>query len=382
MARYAALWDHRPVQRPSQRLHRGSATGACLCEAAGADASTVSASALPDVDGSIGDSWLDRLPGLVAGALFRRKLERHFRQSLQGEVFTYAEEHRLRLHLLRPTKHREAEQLEEHKDAVGTKGCIVFLHGGGFVGGAPSQFYPYARVAAERFGLASALCEFRTTITHPTASIPFDPVADVQRCVRFLQEQSDRLGFDGRKVVLAGASSGGHLAAMAALGGDSAREPLAEPPRGDGLGLAGLVLFNPVLDLRFQEGWDGRPCSVYLGARLLRALHGTRALDAMSPLWRAQQDKLEHVPYPTLILHGTADHLVPLEEVEAFQQEMRKHGNACDLVTFPGEGHFFFNWRISQANFRRCVGLLEDYLTAVGLLPSRPPDQAARGPTA
>ena len=47
---------------------------------------------------------------------------------------------------------------------------------------------------------------------------------------------------------------------------------------------------------------------------------------------------------------------------------MEGSGSDCKLVTFPGEGHFFFNWRVSPGNFYRCVGLLGDFLKQVGVL--------------
>ena len=81
-----------------------------------------------------------------------------------------------------------------------------------------------------------------------------------------------------------------------------------------------------------------------------------------------------------LILHGTEDQLVPLKEVEAFQEKCHgdtKHltqprmecsGSDCKVVTFAGEGHFFFNWRVSPTNFNRCVDLLGDFLRQVGVV--------------
>jgi len=328
-------------------------------------------------DGNLGDPWLDRLPGVVAGAFLRKWIERRFRENLKGEVFEYAREHRLHLHLLRPA----AEKTRSCHDAV--PGCIVFLHGGGFLGGAPSQFYPYAHAVVQQLGMAAALCEFRTFLTHPRARIPFDAVADARRCVRFLQEEAEELGLDRRKVVLAGASSGGHLAAMAALGGsgedggtvgsgDCTGAQSADPKTCDAdatpLNLAALVLFNPVLDLRFVEGWSQRRMSVWLGSWLLHARYSGAELEAASPV-----HEVRPVPYPTLIMHGTADKLVPYAEAEVFKDKMLQCGNDCRLVSFPDEGHFFFNWRVSPVNFSRCLGLISEMLSSVGLLPSERP---------
>jgi len=170
--------------------------------------------------------------------------------------------------------------------------------------------------------------------------------------VKYLQEKADDLGLDREKIVLAGASSGGHTAAMAALG--------AEEP---GLGLAGLFLFNPVLDLQFRESWQERRWCTWLGTLALQLRFGKETLDDESPILRARR-----LPQPMLILHGTEDQLVPLREVKHFQEKMELHGSDCKLVTFPGEGHFFFNWRVSPVNFHRCVCLLGDFLKEVGVL--------------
>eukprot|EP00931_Biecheleriopsis_adriatica_P071839 TRINITY_DN45779_c0_g1_i1.p1 TRINITY_DN45779_c0_g1~~TRINITY_DN45779_c0_g1_i1.p1 ORF type:complete len:330 (+),score=61.93 TRINITY_DN45779_c0_g1_i1:45-992(+) len=295
-------------------------------------------------DGSIGDPWLDKLPGVVAGAFFRRRIAEHFTQVLGGEVHTYSQDEGLHLHLLRP-RERGPEQ----------RSCVVFLHGGGFLGGAPSQFYPYAKEVSQRFGATAACCEVSCMLTHPWRKVPFDTVDDARRCVRFLQNRAEDFGIDRQKIVLAGASSGGHTAAMAVLGESASKEEEA------GLGLAGLLLFNPLLDLQFRSRWKERQLSTWLGAFALRARYGHALLEAFSPL-----EQVRRLPYPTMVLHGTNDDLVPLDEVEQFHEKMQVVGNQCSLITFPGEGHFFFNWRVSPANSARCVWLIGDILKSVG----------------
>jgi len=173
-------------------------------------------------------------------------------------------------------------------------------------------------------------------------------VADAGRCVRYIQDKADEFEIDPSRVVLAGASSGGQVAAMAAL---------ASP----GLQLSGLVLFNPVLDMRFAEAWWQRSPLVWLGYWMLRLRHRPCDLDALSPLRRGRR-----LPYPTVILHGTRDNLVPIGEAETFASEMRKCGNNCTVVPFPEEGHFFFNWRVSLANFNTCLDHIRLFLSSVG----------------
>ncbi|CAE6920148.1 IMCEL1 [Symbiodinium natans] len=287
--------------------------------------------------GALGDPWLDQLPGVVAGAFLRKYIAQRFVSTLGGEVHKYSEHNGLSLHFL------------PQQDQSSKRGCMVFLHGGGFLGGAPSQFYPYAKEISRRFGISTACCEVSCFLTHPFSKAPFDSIDDAQRCVRYLQENADDMGIDREKIVLAGASSGGHTATMAAL-----RE---------NLGLAGLVLFNPVLDLEFARRFGERQLEARLGSWALRCCYGEGRLRANSPLHSTRQ-----LSQPTLILHGTADHLVPIEEVEGFQRGMETTGSDCKLVTFPGEGHFFFNWRVSPVNFAHCVGLVGDFLKGVGVL--------------
>jgi len=293
--------------------------------------------AMDSCSGALGDPWLDKLPGIVAGAFLRKYIAERFVSTLGGEVHSYSEHNGLSLHFL------------PQEDQSSKKGCMVFVHGGGFLGGAPSQFYPYAKEVSRRYGISTACCEVSCLLTHPLSKVPFDSIDDAQRCVRYLQENADKMGIDREKIVLAGASSGGHTAAMAAL-----RE---------NLGLAGLVLFNPVLDLEFTQRFSDRRLATWLGSLALRWRYGEQQLRAGSPIHRVRQ-----LSQPTLILHGTADHLVPIEEVQGFQRGMEKTGSDCKLVTFPGEGHFFFNWRVSPVNFAHCVGLLGDFLKGVGVL--------------
>lgn len=120
--------------------------------------------------------------------------------------------------------------------------------------------------------------------------VPLESVEDARRCVRYLRERADDLGLDRDKIVLAGASSGGHTAAMAVLGAD---EPL---------GLAGLLLFNPVLDLQFKECWrERRWCApawrqnqrpwrgTWLASGAFRMRFGEKTLLEESPLFRARR---------------------------------------------------------------------------------------------
>jgi len=289
-------------------------------------------------------------------AFFRHQNEARFKRDLHGEVHTYSQEHGLKVHILRSADSRNAKaELPMTSEPAAAsqapkKGCVVFLAGGGYLAGGPAQFYPYFKAVSDEFGVVAAGCEYRSFLTHPRHRIPFDAETDARRCVKFLQDSADELGLDSSRFVLVGASSGGHLASMTAL-------------QHDDLSLAGLVLFNPVLDLSFADGYMSRPRMIRWLSSVLQRRYGKEAIGEHSPIHRVR-----HLPYPTLIMHGTADRLTPLSEAETFKEKLLNFGSPCTLIPFPEGHHRFFNFRVSPMNFSKCLGFLGEFLTSVGVV--------------
>ena len=69
---------------------------------------------------------------------------------------------------------------------------------------------------------------------------------------------------------------------------------------------------------------------------------------------------------PTLIFHGEADTTVPFSSAEFFTAAMKKAGNRCELVGFPGETHGFFNRsRATEELFMRIIGEIDRFLASL-----------------
>ena len=83
---------------------------------------------------------------------------------------------------------------------------------------------------------------------------PKECVEDAKSAVRWIHQNAATLGVDPSRIVAAGGSAGGHIAACTALapGLDAPDEDLSISSKPNA-----LVLFNPVL--RFQPGQDVRP---------------------------------------------------------------------------------------------------------------------------
>lgn len=287
------------------------------------------------VPSSAPEILLEILPRPLSSTLLRRTQETVFQDRFGGEVHVYSKEHNLRLHLLKPP-------------AAKKSGCVVLFHGGSWVFGSPSQFYRHAQSIAADTGLAVACCEYRLLMTHPRSDAPFDAVADAGQCLRYLHTAADELGLDKGRFALGGISAGGQVATMAAF-------------KNSDLNLAGLVLLNPVLDLHFRAGWEKQKPLVWIGSRLLRARYGSSALEAMSPL-----HQIRNLPFPTLILHGLEDELIPLAQSEAFCAEMQRSGNTCTLIGCPEVDHHLL--RAADNHVENHLQTLSKFLTSVGLV--------------
>ena len=216
---------------------------------------------------------------------------------------------------------------EPAKEKVkGKAPVIVFFFGGDWRVGRRNQFYPACAYFAERGFLACA-AEYRTKMVDRDTS-PFDCVADGKSAIRWLRQNATKLDIDADRIVAAGASAGGHVAACAALiqGFDDPNDNKAFSCVPNA-----LILLSAVVDTTSQGyGW--------------RRL-GERGQE-ISPAHHVAKG----AP-PTILFHGTADKVVPLENVQRFARLMREAGNVCKLVTAEGQGQGYFN----HPAFRRDV---------------------------
>jgi acetyl esterase len=262
----------------------------------------------------------------------------------RSELYRVTPEGELRMHLFPPGV-KSAEP----------RPAIVFFFGGGWTNGTAAHFMPQARRLAAK-GMVAACADYRIASVHGTT--PFDAVRDAKTAVRWMRQNATRLGIDSDKIVAAGGSAGGHLAACTAMidgfedtitGGES--EAISSAPNA-------LVLFNPVLDTT-AKGF-GR--------------------DKVGPACETEISPCHHVRAglpPTLVMHGDADTVAPFENAERFERDMRAAGNDCRLIVYPGRPHGFFNRRdqggvADDADFEATLRETQTFLRGLGLLVNLP----------
>lgn len=211
---------------------------------------------------------------------------------------------------------------------------LVFFFGGGWTGGSVKQFEPHAKHYAAK-GVVAICADYRVKTRHNTT--PFDAIADGKAAMAYVREHAKELGIDPKRIVAAGGSAGGHVAASAAI----------LPPTDHKI--AALVLFNPVVDTT-AAGY---------GAEKVAG----REKEA-SPVHNVTRG----VP-PAILFHGTADTTVPFANAEAFCGALKASGSRCELVPYEGQKHGFFNQAREGGKFYTdTVAKADVFLQSLGLI--------------
>jgi acetyl esterase/lipase len=194
--------------------------------------------------------------------------------------------------------------------------AIIFFFGGGWIRGTPRQFYEQARFMVDH-GMVAFAAEYRIRSLHRTT--PFECVKDGKSAVRWVRQHAVELGVDPNCIVAAGGSAGGHVAACTGViqGFEDEENGISSAPNA-------MILFNPVLDTTEKGYGAGR--------------FSDEEKTILSPCHHVHPGIV-----PTLIFHGTADKTVPFENAERFSRLMKEAGNTCELVSFEGKDHGFFN---------------------------------------
>lgn len=236
-------------------------------------------------------------------------------KSAETHIYKTVNDVKLSLYLFKPEDHEAQDQ----------RPAIVFFHGGGWKGGSPSAFIPQCEHLAGR-GMVAITVEYRVSSRHDVT--PADCVEDAKTAMRWVRANANKLGINPNRIASGGGSAGGHLAACTALIADynATDDPkISAAPNA-------MVLFNPALALAPHEGLSDI-ANAHLAARSKGSKVSPKKISPLSHVKKKQA--------PCLILFGTDDRL--LEGAEVFEHYSQEAGNTCELVTYEGAGHGFFN---------------------------------------
>ena len=211
---------------------------------------------------------------------------------------------------------------------------LLYVHGGGWtIGSKNFQGLATCTHMASR-GWLCVNTDYRLS---PRATFP-DHIVDVKRAIRWVRQQGARLGADPDFIVLTGGSAGGHLCALSALTpNDAEYQPGFEEID---TSVRGCVPFYGVFDFTGQQDhWPHSGLYETVERVVLKVARqdDPEAFRRASPLHRVHPG----AP-PFLVIHGTADSLVPIEESRVFHRALAQatKGRAA-LAEIPGAQHAF-----------------------------------------
>jgi len=223
-----------------------------------------------------------------------------------------------------------------------THTAIVFFHGGGWTGGAVTQFNPQTKELAQR-GMVVVNVQYRLVAKAPSNESVQVCLEDAKSAMRWVRSHAKELQIDPDRIVGSGGSAGGYLAAATALvpGWDDPQDNLSVSPKPNA-----LVLFFPVVNVG-PEGYNQK-----------------RFGD--NPRQYSPEAYLTKNAPPTIIEGGGADKLVSPEILKDYKAKCDAAGARCILDFYPDQPHGFAN---KEPYTSITLNAVMHFLDSIGYLP-------------
>jgi len=208
--------------------------------------------------------------------------------------------------------------------------------------------------------------------SQPKFTIP-EILPDIHRSIRFIRHNAKEYGIDPDRIGVYGGSAGGHLSLMQGLAGDTGDPSARDPVDRASSRVAAVACFYPPTDF-LNYGKEGE---IALGRGVLKdfkAPFDFHELDKKTNVFVPVTDeekvleigrKISPVNHaskddpPTLIIHGDADKLVPIQQAEVLVQKLKDAGVEAKLVTKPGAAH---GWPDQGKDMVQITDWFDEYL--------------------
>ncbi|MDA8908665.1 MAG: alpha/beta hydrolase [Verrucomicrobiales bacterium] len=231
---------------------------------------------------------------------------------------------------------------------------FLFYNSGAWDRGSVIQFAPHALYYVER-GAVCGLVEYRNQASHPGVN-PVDAARDSQLSIQFVRHHAESLHVDPDKLVVFGGGAGANIAGCAAM---KAHIPTEESSynlskrRPDG-----AVLFSTIIDI--QKGSYG--AEAFPDGESARRMSLSRYISGGVP--------------PMMMIHGTADRLVPFREAREFANKMERKRSPFTLIEFEGRDQNFFNMNTDPVSYEAALYNVDAFLDEHGFLEKRDDDES------
>ncbi len=219
-----------------------------------------------------------------------------------------------------------------------TKGphpLVLYIHGGGWVGGhtrhsgALANFPAVlASLAAEGFVVASLEYRLSAEAKYPAQ------LQDAKASLRFLGDNAAKYRIDASRVGVWGGSAGGHLAALTAL---TCKDTNLDPAAAKDVCVSAAVTWYGVFD--FGALASGREGGVDSAAERLMGCTGRCAPETYA--LASPVSFVDAKDPPFLLIHGTEDKVVPIGQSYLAEAKFKAAGVPVQVLYLPGVDHSF-----------------------------------------
>lgn len=202
--------------------------------------------------------------------------------------------------------------------------AVVLFHGGAWMMGGRGDLAGFLpEIAGKGYVVASA--SYRLAPKHPFPA----QIDDARAAVRFLRANAKAYNLDPDKIAAGGFSAGGHLALLLALNppqqADDDEASAAVRCAVSYFGPTDLSLYgkSPGVEDAYMVPFLGKACKT-----------DPEVYRRASPITFASK-----AAPPVLMIHGTADVVVPVIHSERLLEKLKGAGAPAELLTVPGAGH-------------------------------------------
>lgn len=223
--------------------------------------------------------------------------------------------------------------LDLHKSSEQRGPLIVYVHGGAWRGGSRKEM-PLQDLVDRGYPAASVDYRLSTVTRFPAQ------IHDIKAAIRFLRANAKRLGVDASRIVVAGSSAGGHLAALVGVTNGKAE---FEGKVGENLeqssDVQGIISFFGASDLTTILS-QSTPHGLNMRAPALDLLLGAQP-DKVPDLARLASPffQVDRNDPPLLLLHGDQDQQMPVNQSLQLAGAYEDAGAKVVLKIVHGAGH-------------------------------------------
>lgn len=219
----------------------------------------------------------------------------------------------------------------DHREEIG---IVVFIHGGGWVGGDKTALMNYFKICSPNKNYAVAAINYRLAALN-TIDV-YDMINDITSALTKIKSMAEGYSVNIGKVILLGHSAGGHLSLLYAY-----RYKDISP-----IDVVGVFASAPVVDLSYDYfythnliGNEEYMCSLMSKTCGIVFTPATRATYKDYLLELSPVSYVSETSVPTVIIHGKKDKIAYCASSLELDAKLEEFSVDHNLILFENSGH-------------------------------------------